>query len=108
VVGGGTAGRHWPARRRGNRRAYAAGRRHSPDYTFSLFGQTGLAAITLKPLLASVALGLAALQVLLALWIYRKLPLAGSPPRPVSPLHRITGFAQFALTVPITVHCLLA
>jgi hypothetical protein len=23
---------------------YAAGRLHSPDYTFSLFGQTGLAA----------------------------------------------------------------
>src|SRR6266566_8975234 len=87
---------------------YAAGRLHTPNYTFSLFGQTGLAAVTLKSLLASVALGLAALQVLLALWIYRKLPLAGSPPRPVRPTHRIIGFALFALTVPIAVHCLLA
>jgi len=57
---------------------YAAGRLHTPDYTFSLFGQAGLAAITLKSLLASVALGLAAVQVLLALWIYGKLPLADS------------------------------
>ena len=53
-------------------------------------------------------LGLAALQVLLALWIYRKLPLAGSPPRPVRPTHRVLGFALFAVTVPIAVHCLLA
>jgi hypothetical protein len=73
-----------------------------------LFGQTGLAAVTLKSLLASVALGLAALRILLALWIYRKLPLPGSPPRPVRPTHRITGFALFALTLLIAVHCLLA
>jgi hypothetical protein len=55
-----------------------------------------------------VVLGLAAVQVLLALWLYRKLPLAGSPPRPVRPAHRILGFALFAVTVPIAVHCLLA
>jgi len=87
---------------------YAAGRLHTPNYTFSLFGRTGLAAITLKSLLASVVLGLAAVQVLLALWLYRKLPLAGSPPRPVRPAHRILGFALFAVTVPIAVHCLFA
>ena len=87
---------------------YAAGRLHTPNYTFSLFGQTGLAAITLKSLLASVVLGLAAVQVLLALWLYRKLPLAGSPPRPVRLAHRVFGFALFAVTVPIAVHCLLA
>jgi hypothetical protein len=87
---------------------YAVGRLHVPDYTVSLFGQAGIAAITLKSLLASVALGLAALQVLLALWMYRKLPLAGSPPRPVRLSHRIIGFGLFALTVPIAVHCVLA
>ena len=76
---------------------YAAGRLHTPNYTFSLFGQTGLAAVTLKSLLASLVLGLAAPHVPLALWIYRKPPLAGSPPRPVRPAHRITGFALFAL-----------
>jgi hypothetical protein len=87
---------------------YAAGRLHAPNYTVSLFGQAGLAAVTLKSLLASIALGLAIVQVLLALWLYRRFPLAGSPPRPVRLTHRIIGFALFALTVPIAVHCLLA
>ncbi len=56
---------------------YAAGRLHPPDYTFGLFARTGLGAIAFKSMLASVVSGLAVLQVLLALWIYRKLPLAG-------------------------------
>jgi Family of unknown function (DUF6529) len=47
-------------------------------------------------------------QVLLALWLYRKLPLAGSPPRSARLAHRILGFALFAVTAPIAVHCLLA
>jgi hypothetical protein len=88
--------------------AYAVGRLHTPNYTVSLFGQAGLAAITLKSLLATVVLGLAVVQVVLALWLYRKLPLAGSPPRPVRLSHRLTGFGLFALTVPIAVHCVLA
>ena len=65
-------------------------------------------AVTLKSLLANVMLGLASLQVMLALWMYGKLPLAGSAPRPVRLSHRVIGFALFALTVPIAVHCLLA
>ena len=87
---------------------YAVGRLHPPNYTISLFGQSGLAAVMLKSLLASIVLGLATLQVLLALWLYRRLPLAGSPPRPVRLWHRVIGFALFALTVPVAVHCLLA
>ena len=87
---------------------YAISLLHAPDYTASLFGQAGLAAVTLKSLLATVAPGLAAVQVLLALWPYRKLPLAGSPPRPARLPHRITGFVLFALTAPIAVHCLIA
>ena len=47
-------------------------------------------------------------QVLLALWMYRKLPLADRPPRPVPLAHRVGGYAAFALTVPIAVHCLIA
>jgi uncharacterized membrane protein YidH (DUF202 family) len=85
---------------------YVAGRLHQPDYTFSLFGQAQ--PFALKSLLASVLLGGAVLQVLLALWIYRKLPLAGRPPRPVPVAHRILGFGLFGLTVPIAVHCLIA
>jgi hypothetical protein len=84
---------------------YVAGRLNPPDYTFSLFGP---APFGVKSLLATVALGLAVLQVLLALWIYRKLPLAGSPPRLVPTVHRVIGFVVFAVTVPIAVHCLIA
>src|SRR6266699_7345983 len=87
---------------------YVVGRLHSPNYTISLFGRAGLDAVALKSTLSSIALGLAGLQVLLALWIYRKLPLAGSPPQPVRLAHRVIGFGLFALTVPIAVHCLLA
>jgi hypothetical protein len=87
---------------------YVVGRLHTPNFTFSLFGRVGLDAIALKSMLATIALGLAIVQVLLALWIYRKLPLADSPPRPVPVAHRVIGFGLFALTVPIAVHCLLA
>ncbi len=72
-------------------------RRHG----FGLFGQAGLAGVALKSLLASITLAAAGMQVALALWLYRKLPLAGSPQRPVRLAHRITGFALFALTVPL-------
>ena len=87
---------------------YVVGRLHTPNYTISLFGSTGLDAVALKSTLSSIALGLAGLQVLLALWIYQKLPLAGPPSRPVRLAHRVIGFGLFALTVPIAVHCLLA
>jgi hypothetical protein len=87
---------------------YVTGRVHTVNPAFSLFGQQYGAAVTLKAVLATVALGLAVLQVLLALWIYRKLPLAGRPPRPVPLAHRVVGFGLFALTLPIAVHCLIA
>jgi len=87
---------------------YVAGRVHAVNPGFSLFGRQYAATLALKALLATVALGLAVLQVLLALWMYRKLPLAGSPPRPVRLTHRVAGFALFALTLPIAVHCLIA
>src|SRR6266851_3886953 len=84
--------------------AYLAGRLVQPDYTFSLFGASP---IPPKSLLATIALALAGLQILLALWMYRKLPLPG-PPRRVPLAHRLTGFVLFALTVPVAVHCLIA
>ena len=84
---------------------YAAGRLIQPSYAFSMFGADP---IPPKSLLATIVLGLAVLQVLLALWMYRKLPLAATPPRPVPVVHRVTGFAVFALTVPVAVHCLIA
>src|SRR5215471_4606406 len=83
---------------------YVAGRLHQPDYTFSMFGMDPFPA---KSLLATIALARAGVQVLLALWMYRKLPLAPGPPKPVPVTHRATGFALFALTVPVAVHCLI-
>jgi hypothetical protein len=87
---------------------YIIGRVHTPDYTTGLFGQTGLSAIMLKSALATAALGLAVVQVLLALWIYRKLPFAGRAPKPVRMTHRVVGSVLVALTIPIAIHCFLA
>ena len=87
---------------------YLAGRLVTPDDSFSLFGRVRLDAVRFKSTLASIALGMAALQVVLALWIYRKLPLAPSPSRSVRLSHRVIGLALVAFTVPIAVHCLLA
>ncbi len=84
------------------------GRVHKPDYAASIFGQSALAALELKSWLATVALGLAAVQVLLALWLYRKLPWAGEPPRAVAAAHRLTGVALLVITIPVAVHCLNA
>src|SRR5260221_14250848 len=77
---------------------YVAGRLLTPNYTFGLFGRGGLDALILKSTLASIALGVAAFQGVLALWSYRKLPPAGSPPRLVRLGHRIRGLPPFALT----------
>jgi hypothetical protein len=84
---------------------YVAGRLHQPDYSRVMFG---LDAFELKSALSTIALGLAVVQVLLALWIYRRLPAAGAPPRQVRLTHRVIGFGLFALTVPIAVHCIVA
>src|SRR6266699_6734580 len=87
---------------------YIVGKAHTPDYTTGLFGQSGLNAIMLKSLLATIALGLAVVQVLLALWIYRKLPFAGRPPKRIGLTHRIVGGAVFLVTLPVAIHCAIA
>ena len=84
------------------------GRLHQPDYSASLFGQVALGALALKSWLATVTLGLAGVQVLLALWLYRKLPFAPSPARWVGVAHRLTGVVLIAVTLPVAVHCLIA
>jgi hypothetical protein len=84
------------------------GRLHQPDYSASLFGQVALGALALKSWLATVTLGLAGVQVLLALWLYRKLPFVPAPARWVGVAHRLTGVLLLAVTIPVAVHCLLA
>ena len=84
------------------------GRVHQPNYAASIFGQSALAALELKSWLSTVVLALAGVQVLLALWLYRKLPRVPAPPAPVGMVHRLTGLALFLVTVPVAVHCLNA
>ncbi|MFB6614115.1 DUF6529 family protein [Streptomyces sp. NPDC056367] len=84
------------------------GRSNTPDYTATLFGREGADAMRLKARLATGVLGLAVLQLVLALWMYRRLPGVRRVPGPVPIGHRIAGVVLFALTVPIAVHCIRA
>jgi Family of unknown function (DUF6529) len=84
------------------------GRAHQPDYPASFFGRVGIGALALKSWLATVALGLAGVQALLALWLYHKLPFAPAPARWVGVAHRLTGIILIAITIPVAMHCLIA
>jgi hypothetical protein len=87
---------------------YGFGGAHTPIPTMGLFGQYGVAATRLKAQLGTVMLGLALVQLTLALWMYRRLPLAGVAPRAVPALHRAGGLSVLLLSLPVAVHCLLA
>jgi Family of unknown function (DUF6529) len=65
-----------------------------------LFGQYGIAVNRLKAQLATGMLGLALVQLTLALWMYRRLPGAGVAPPPVPVLHRVGGVSLFLLSLP--------
>ena len=100
--GRGPAGGGWPGPRRPRGSRWCTWRAGAPPRT------PQRATFPPKSLLATIALALAGLQVLLAVWIYRRLPRAGNPPRPVPVAHRVTGFVLLAVTVPVAVHCLIA
>jgi len=87
---------------------YALGRTHTPNYTMGLLGQHGIAVNHLKAQLGTAMLGLALVQLTLALWMYRRLPGAGAAPPPVPVLHRLGGASLFLLSLPVAVHCMLA
>jgi hypothetical protein len=86
---------------------YVAGRRLTPDPTHGLFGTSGTDTMVLKARLGSALLCLALIQLALGLWMYRRLPLAGAPPRPVRNTHRAIGLLAFLLSLPIAYHCLI-
>lgn len=81
---------------------------HTADYTFHLLGSSGTDALRLKARVATAVLVLAGVQVLLALWMYRRLPGAGPAPRLVSAGHRATGVVLVLATLPVAVHCIFA
>ncbi|MFJ9822881.1 DUF6529 family protein [Streptomyces sp. NPDC101160] len=87
---------------------YWYGRAHTPVYDTSLFGARFDDAQQLKSELGTALLGLALIQLLLALWLYGRLPGLGPAPRPVGPTHRLVGLAAFLLSLPIARHCLVA
>src|SRR5260370_7673626 len=67
---------------------YVAGRVLTPDYAFGLFGRAGPGAVALKSMLATIAFGVAIVQVLLALSLYLLSPFPARPPRPLRPAPR--------------------
>jgi hypothetical protein len=87
---------------------YAFGRIHTPDFASSLFGRRGNDANLLKAQVGTALLGLAFYQLILALWIYQRLPKVGAAPRPVHLAHRIGGAVLFVLSLPIAYHCIAA
>ncbi|MEO3847980.1 DUF6529 family protein [Streptomyces sp. B8F3] len=84
---------------------WLVGRHHTPEYTTSLFGQQGDAAVTLKSRLGTALLSLAVVQVLLALWMYGRIPGIAAASRRVRIGHRVVGWGAFLLSVPIAYHC---
>ncbi|MET9763551.1 DUF6529 family protein [Streptomyces sp. NPDC006372] len=84
---------------------WVTGRHHSPEYTTSLFGAQGADAVTLKARLGTALFGLAVVQLLLALWMYGRLPGLTGTSRGVRISHRVVGWAAFLLSVPIAFHC---
>ncbi|MFE2700227.1 DUF6529 family protein [Streptomyces mirabilis] len=87
---------------------FAFGRTHTPDYTSGLFGQHGVGVIDLKARLGSALMALALVQLLLGLWMYRRLPGAGAAPHRVHPAHRLIGLLAFLLSLPIAYQCITA
>ncbi|MER6123252.1 DUF6529 family protein [Streptomyces sp. NPDC001795] len=87
---------------------YWYGRVHTPNYETSLFGQRGNDARLLKAQLGSALLGLALIQLFLALWMYRRLPALRAAPHGVHTTHRLIGLTAFLLSLPIARHCITA
>lgn len=74
-----------------------------PIFTLGFSGM-----LQFKTWLATIALALLLVQLLSAMWMWGRLPGAGSAPAWVSPLHRWTGTIAFVVTLPVAFHCLWA
>ena len=79
------------------------GRVHDPsqELVFTLFFSS---TISMKVWLASVALLFGVTQVLSAVWVYGKLPIA--TPGWAGSAHRISGRLAFIVSLPVAYHCL--
>jgi Family of unknown function (DUF6529) len=86
---------------------YVFGTQHTPNYSTSLFGRTAADTLPLKSWLGTALLGLAGMQLLLALWMYGRIPGLGAARR-VAGGHRLVGLAALLLSLPIAYHCAFA
>jgi hypothetical protein len=68
-----------------------------------LLGFSGM--LQLKTWLATVTLALVVVQVLTAMWMWGRLPLVGSAPRWIGPIHRWSGSVGFVVSLPVALHC---
>src|SRR3954468_5384146 len=76
---------------------------HDPSgkLVFTLFFSSTIA---MKVWFATVAAAFPIVQVLLAFWLYGKLPWPA--PEGVGPAHRISGRLAFLVSLPVAYHCL--
>src|SRR6266536_1811107 len=81
------------------------GKVHTPT-GHALFYHPFSSMFAMKVWLTAIALGLALVQLLSALWMYGKL--GGRAPSWVGPLHKTTGSLAFLVTLPVAFHCLWA
>ncbi len=81
------------------------GRGHGHRRPIFVVGFSGV--IQFKVWLATAALVLVLVQVLTALWMWGRLPGAGSAPRWVAPIHRWSGTIAFVALIPVALNCLL-
>jgi hypothetical protein len=81
---------------------YASAHTPASDLTITL-GFTNT--ITMKVWLTTIALIFALFQLISALWMYGRLPLATTPSW-LGSAHRISGRIAFLLTLPVAYHCL--
>jgi hypothetical protein len=87
---------------------YAFGTVHTPDYAVSLFGRQDGSANLLKAQLGTAMLGLAVYQLILALWMYGRLPGVNAAPQAAHSAHRIGGILVLLVSLPIAYHCITA
>jgi hypothetical protein len=81
---------------------------HTPEYRRSFFGAHGQAVPLLKAQRGSALLGLAPIQLLLALWMYGRMPGLRAAPHSVGTGHRLIGMFAFLFSVPIAEQCIIA
>lgn len=83
------------------------GKEHTPaGRPIFTLGFSGV--LQLKTWLSTITLVLIVVQLLSAMWMWGRLPGAGSAPGWVVPFHRWSGSVAFVVSLPVAFHCLWA